>query len=176
MGDHIAKRQAVKERGSRSFCWAEMRGAAFPISARAELLWCGVSEAALCEQQLPLGALSLPTSALLAAITQIKPCCFRAVRLFFHLYWLGLGLVFFSPIVSSSEWKWFAVILGWVFFTWRKKKSIYFEAHLEAGGIPNRSKECWLESIIDLLWSKWSENFAMSRNTHSVLTRQGLFL
>lgn len=41
--------------------------------------------------------------------------------------------------------------LGVRVFSHEGKKSIYFEAQLDAGGILNRSKECWLESIIDLL-------------------------
>lgn len=130
MGDHIAEWQAVKERESRrGFCWAEMWAEIAFLFPAPGLNSFGVRWVRLVcvSSSSPSVPFPLPTSitralpALPAAITQLKPRCLRVVRLFFYLYCLGLG--FFSPIVSSSEWKWFAVILGWGFFHMKEKEA-----------------------------------------------------
>lgn len=181
MGDHRVKWQAVEERESRSdFSWAEMWGAAFLFTLPG-LNSFGVSEWGWFLWAAPPW---WPFHAHFHPQCSSSPACCHhsahtlllgAERLCFHLYQLGLLGFFF--LLLSTEWKWFAVILEWGFFHMKgKKESIYLDTHLDARRIPSRSKECCLESIIDLLWSKRSENFAKPRNVYSVLTRQGFFL
>lgn len=147
--------------------------------ARAELLWCRW-----------MGLVSVSSSPLVAfpcplpSPVQLQPCLLPSLCSHLAAWsWEALlslvpaGFVGFFFLLLSTEWKWFAVILEWGFFHMKgKKESIYLDTHLDARRIPSRSKECCLESIIDLLWSKWSENFAKPRNVYSVLTRQGFFL
>lgn len=177
VADHTAKCQAVKERESRAGCyWAGMWELhSFPLPVPGLSSWgvrwvgqVGVSSPSLRGLS-PAHFITVP--ALLAAHSA-QTLLLGSWEAFPSVVLAGFGAFFLLCCHMNGSEK----LLGWGFFHMKeKKKSLYLEIDLDAVRIPGRSEECWLESIIDLLWSKWSENFVMSGNMYSVLTRQITF-